>query len=119
MSAMITNLANRVDALAVGLPDSDPRKADFRSRIAALSNECGCTMGGVFLVVAAAVVIAFFIATSWLSVATGLLGCGFVLAMSLLGKVVGLFVVRVRLVAMRRTVERRLCEGGVRYVDVH
>lgn len=76
-------------------------------------------MSGVFLVAATALISAYFVVTRQPSIATGLLAIGLVFAMSLLGKVVGLMVARLRLLAVRRVVERRLSESQVRHVDVH
>lgn len=113
------SLARNVDALTARLPNGDPRKAELRSRIAILSGECGCRMAGAFLVGATALTVAYFVAVRRPSPGSALLAVGFVLAMSLLGKLVGLSVARIRLLALRRSVLRRLSSREVRHVHLH
>lgn len=113
------SLASRVDALTTRLPDSDPRKAELRSRIATLSNECGCQMGGVFLVAASVVAVAYLVTRSR-SLTTVVLALGFVLLLSGVGKLAGLTLAWLRLLLIGRTVERRLAmQSQVRHVDLH
>jgi hypothetical protein len=97
------SLANRVDALAVQLPDADPRKAQLRKHIASLADECGCRMAGSFFVAAAALVIGYLVTTG-MQAGAAVVGMGLVVAASLVGKAIGLGVARLRL----RLLERRL-----------
>jgi hypothetical protein len=113
------SLARRVDALARRLPDEDPRRAQARARIAALAGECGCTLGGVFLAVAAVLAVAYFAAGGRVAAGPVLLALGLVLAASLLGKLVGLGVARLRLLALRRSLSRRIASPEVRHVHLH
>ena len=113
------SLARHVDGLAAQLPNVDPRKAELRSRIAILSDECGCRMSGVFLLGAAGLAVAYLLAVRELSPGSALLAFAFVFAMGLLGKLVGLSVARLRLLAVRRSVLRRLSAGEVRDVQLH
>lgn len=119
MAPAIVRLASSVDALAAQLSDTDTRRAELRSRIATLGRECGCTMGGVFFAVAAMLTIAYFLATGLPSVGSGLLAIGFVFAASLLGKLVGLGVARIRLLALRHALTSRLSSLEVEHVHLH
>jgi hypothetical protein len=113
------SLARHVDALAARLPNVDPRKAELRARIARLSGECGCRMSGIFLLGAAGLTVAYLLALRELSLGSALLAFAFVFAMGLLGKLVGLGVAQLRLLAVRRSVLRRLSAGEVRDVQLH
>jgi hypothetical protein len=110
------SLARRVDALATRLPSADPRRAQLRARIAMLGDECGCKMAGVFLVCAAVLTVAYLLAAQRLNLASSLLALGFVFAMTMLGKLVGLSMARVRLLLLRRSVFRQLSEPEVPHV---
>jgi hypothetical protein len=102
------SLADRVDALAIRLPEGDPRKADFRRLIAALADECGCTMGGIFLVAATILAIAYFIIAGGLTIGSALLAIAVVFVASLVGKAIGLGLARIRLLRLRRVLSARL-----------
>jgi VIT1/CCC1 family predicted Fe2+/Mn2+ transporter len=112
-------LASAIDALAARLPDSDPRKSEFRSRSAALGQECACAMGGLFLIGAAVLAIGYFATTKQLSTASALVAIGLVFVASLMGKLVGLAVVRIRLLTLRRAIARRLSKNEARHVHMH
>jgi hypothetical protein len=114
-------LADRVDGLAARLPDDDPRKGADRARIAALADECGCRMGGMFFFAAAAVGVAYLVAIGPFSPWTAALAAGVALAASLLGKLIGLGVARLRLLWLERLLTARLSDGSseVTRVDVH
>ncbi len=113
------NLASSIDGLAAHLPDSDPRKGEFRSRAATLGQDCACATGGFFLIGATALAIGYFLTTRQLSMTSALVAIGFVIGASLMGKFVGLAVVRIRLLTLRREVTRRLSGNEVRHVHVH
>jgi len=112
-------LVSSIDALAAGLPDSDPRKAAFRSRAATLGQECACAMSGFFLIGAAALAIGYFVAFGQPSLTSVPIAVGLVLATPMLGKLIGLAVVRLRLLTLRREVKRRLSEQEVCDVHLH
>lgn len=76
-------------------------------------------MGGIFLVAATVLAVVSLIAMESPRIVTGLLAVAFVVAVSLLGKAVGLTAARLRLVAVHRAVGRRLSESEVPHVDVH
>jgi hypothetical protein len=115
----IGRLASSVDLLAAQLPDADSRRAELRSRIVTLGQECGCAMGGVFLAGAAVLTIAYFLATGLPSVGSGVLAIGSVFVASLLGKLVGLGVARVKLLAIRHALTSRLSSFEVEHVHLH
>jgi hypothetical protein len=102
------SLANRIDALAVRLPETDPRKAEFRRRIATLADECGCTMGGAFFVAAAALTLGYFVVKGGVDAGSALGGAVFVFAAALMGKAIGLGMARVRLLWLGRVLAVRL-----------
>ena len=102
------SLANRVDALAIQLPEGDPRKAEFRRLIAALADECGCTMGGIFLVAATVVAIGWFAVNGGFAIGSAVIAAILVFAASLVGKALGLGMARVRLLRVRSELAARL-----------
>ncbi|WP_190021127.1 hypothetical protein [Streptomyces hiroshimensis] len=116
---MRTTLAARVDALAKLLPDSDLQKAGLRSRVAALGQECGCRLGGIFLAVGTFLAVIFFVTVESPRMVTLLLSVVCLLAFSMLGKFAGLTAARMKLLVVRREVEHRLAENEVPHVDVH
>jgi hypothetical protein len=78
----------------------------YVERAKAHKNECGCTMGGMFLIVA---VVVFALDTLLVgiigggsSLRTALYGSAFVLGSSLVGKAVGMGVARLRLLLLYR-----------------
>ncbi|MDQ3982776.1 MAG: hypothetical protein M3271_08885 [Actinomycetota bacterium] len=112
-------LARRVDALAVRLADGDARKVEVRRRIAALDDECGCTMGGIFLGVAAGLAVAYFLIGGGFGLGSGLSAAGFVFGASLLGKAFGLGAAKLRLLRLQRLLAAQLAPGEVDRVHVH
>lgn len=101
-------LASRVDALAVRLSEGDPQKTELRSRIAALDNECGCTMAGIFLAVAVGLAAVYFVMAGGPSFSSGLLAGGFIFGAAIVGKATGLGVAQLRLLLLRRLLTTRL-----------
>lgn len=106
-------------ALAAQLPESDPRIGESRSRIASLANECGCTMGGTFFAAAVAVSVTYFLIAGAPDLGSGLLAIGFVFVASVVGKLVGLSVARIRLLWLRRVLTARLASVEVSRVHLH
>ena len=102
------SLANRVDALAIQLPEGDPRKAEFRRLIAALADECGCTMGGIFLVAATVVAIGWFVVNGGFGIGSAAIAGILVFAASLVGKAIGLGIARIRMLRLRHELAARL-----------
>jgi hypothetical protein len=111
--------AAHIDAMASRLPEGDPRKAEIRSLLATLADECGCEMGGIFFTTATIAAVAYFVMAGPPSAASGLLGIGFVFGASVLGKLVGLTVARVRLGRLRGVIGARLSLVEAGHVDVH
>jgi len=100
--------AQRADALARLLPDSDPGKATARASIARLGNECGCGMGGAFLIAASLLVAAYTVFSGELGVRLVLLGFVFVFVTSMLGKLTGILIAVARLAVISRRLGRHV-----------
>jgi hypothetical protein len=111
--------AVRIDALALQLPDSDPRKAHDRAAISALAQECGCSMGGAWFTVATVIAIAIVLATGTVDVRLLLLLLVGVVGAGLLGKLVGLGIARARLVWLGHTIRSRLATSGGSHVHMY
>jgi hypothetical protein len=99
---MLKKAAQRADALASLLPDTDPGKATTRASIARLGNECGCAMGGSFLIAASLLSAAYAVFFGELGVRLVVLAVGFVLVTSMLGKLTGILIAVARLAVIRR-----------------
>jgi len=115
----MAKLASSVDALAAGLPDGDPVKAALRARAVTLGQECGCAMAGAFLAGAALLAVGHFVFLGKLTPGLAAAAIGLVFATAAVGKVVGVAVSRLRLLALRRTISRRLAASEGRHVHVH
>jgi hypothetical protein len=101
-------LAERVDALAVRLPDDDPQKGELRKLVASRAGECGCSMGGAFLLGASVIAGVYFAVGGGLNPSSALKALGGVFCVSLIGKAVGIGIARVRLLSLRRTLATKL-----------
>jgi hypothetical protein len=99
---MLKKAARRADALARQLPDTDPGKATARACIARLGNECGCAMGGAFLIAASLLVAAYATFFGEIDVRLVVLGVVFVFVASMLGKLTGILIAIARLAVIRR-----------------
>lgn len=109
-----------VDALLARLPSDDPEKPALQARASGYSRACGCSTGALFLVASTILAAVYFAAGGELAVRTVLAGIGFVLAASLLGKIVGLATATLRLRLLGRSIDRRLRhEGPLGHVHVH
>lgn len=105
---MLKKAARRADTLARLLPDTDPGKATARASIARLGNECGCAMGGAFLIAASLLVTAYATFFGELGVQLVMLGVGFVFGASMLGKLIGILIAVARLAVIRRRLGRHV-----------
>jgi hypothetical protein len=96
-----------VNELATQLALEPSERADVQVRIARYNRECGCAMGGVFMVAALLTFVVYIAVTA--ARAIGVIGAGiaFVVVSSLLGKTLGLIVASVRLDLLRRSLSRR------------
>lgn len=99
---MLKKAARRADALARLLADADPGKATTRAAIARLGNECGCAMGGVFLIAASLLVGAYTLFFGEFGARLVVLGVVFVFVGSMLGKLTGVLIAVARLDLIRR-----------------
>jgi hypothetical protein len=99
---MLKKAARRADALAKLLADTDPGKATTRAAIARLGTECGCAMGGVFLMAASLLVGAYAVLFGGFGARLVVLGVVFVFVGSMLGKLTGVLIAVARLALIRR-----------------
>lgn len=93
--------------------------AALRARLASLAGECGCTMGGVFLVIALAAAVMYFLVRGGLGMQSGLAALGLVFLASVIGKLVGLGAARIRMIRLRRILTARLETMEAHRVHVH
>jgi hypothetical protein len=94
------------DGLARLAPD-DPDRAELAVRARSYARDCGCAMSGVFLGAALLLTIAFFAATRSVDLRSLTAAVLFVFVATLLGKLLGLLLAWVRLVALARSLTRR------------
>ena len=109
---MLKKAAQRADALASLLPDTDAGKATTRACIARLGNECGCAMGGSFLVAASLLAAAYPVFFGELGVRLVVLAVGFVFVTSMLGKLTGILIAVARLAVIRRRLRGQVAIVG-------
>jgi hypothetical protein len=95
-------------------------RSDVHTRMARHNRDCGCAMGGMFLVAALIMAVVYIAVTARFAI--GVIGAGiaFVMVSSLLGKAIGLVVASVRLGLLRRSLSRRVRRmWGESHVYVH
>jgi hypothetical protein len=100
-------------------PERDPGIAELRSRVASLASDCGCSMGGIFLAAALTGAAIYFLIAGGLGLSSGLLALAFVFAASVIGKLVGLAVARIRMLRLRRMLAARLASLEGSHVHLH
>jgi hypothetical protein len=105
---MLKRAARRADAVARLLPETDPGKATARACIARLGNECGCAMGGAFLIAASLLVAVYAVVFGELGVRLVVLGVVFVFVASMLGKLTGILIAVARLAVIGRRLGGRV-----------
>jgi hypothetical protein len=97
-------------------PEDQERLRPYVDRAKRYSNECGCSMGGAFLVAALVSVLAYDLRAGRLDgagpVITILIQAMLVLVAGMLGKLVGVAVARIRLAVMYRELAVRHPVGG-------
>lgn len=93
-SAAIDDLVNQL-ALA------ELEQAGVRTRMARYNRDCGCAMGGIFMVAALLASAAYIVVTARFAIGAIGAAIGLVLAGALLGKVTGLIVASARLGLLR------------------
>jgi hypothetical protein len=97
----------------------DPRSSEIQSRIARLASDCGCAMGGVFSTVTLVAVTVYFLGIGPLDWSSGMSAIALVFVSSLLGKLFGLLVARIRILWLRRLLETRRESVEVSHVHMH
>ena len=98
---------------------TEPGTDELRARLASLSAECGCTMGGISLAVALAAAVLYFLTIGTLDLASGLQAAAIVFGASVTGKLLALGVARLRMIRLRRLLAARLATTEARHVHVH
>ena len=109
-----------IDALVTELALTPSEQAGVKTRMARYNRDCGCAMGGVFLVAALVTFLVYMAVTAALAIDVIGAGIAFVVVSSLLGKTLGLVVASVRLGMLRRSLARRARRtSGESHVYVH
>ena len=109
-----------IDALVTELALTPSEQAGVKTRTARYNRDCGCAMGGVFLVAALVTFLVYMAVTAALAIDVIGAGIAFVVVSSLLGKTLGLVVASVRLGMLRRSLARRARRtSGESHVYVH
>jgi hypothetical protein len=109
-----------VDGLLARLPADDPDRAALQARTAAYGQECGCTMGAMFLAGSFPLALAYFVLTGGLSVGRSIAGILFLLVAALSGKAVGLALAKLRLALLCQSILRKLrAQERLEHVHLH
>jgi hypothetical protein len=112
------NLAE-VDALLRRLPEGDPYKVSAQKRAATFDHECGCAIGGTFLIAAAVLAAGYLLLNQHVTIGTLLAAAGFVFAAAIAGKLIGILVARIRMRLLHREVSVRIAKVEAGYVYLH
>lgn len=97
----------RIDVLLARMAVDDPQREVFQRRAIAYHRDCGCAMGGAFMVVTAALVVLDVLFVHRFSLEHALVGTAAVFVAAALGKAFGLGLAAMRLVVLRRTIVAR------------
>jgi hypothetical protein len=109
-----------IDRLAGQLALESSERSGVQARMARYNRECGCCMGGLFMVAALLAAVAYIVVTAGFSIGAAGAGIAFVIASSLVGKALGLAAASVRLEMLRRSLSRRVRRlSGEDHVYVH
>ena len=92
-----------VDALIARIPADDPAHRRARDRARSYAQDCGCSMGGIFMAAAIAVAVLQWIVSPGLEPVRALYALGFVMAAAVAGKAAGLTLARLRLSLLQRS----------------
>ena len=76
-------------------------------------------MAGAFFTVAVAAVVVYFFSAQRPDIRSSLAALGFVLTASLLGKLIGMGIARIKILWLRRVLERRLTSAEVSHIHLH
>jgi len=109
-----------IDQLVGQLALESSERSDVKARMARYNRECGCSLGGLFMVAALLAAPVYIVVTADFSIGAAGAAIGFVLVSSLLGKALGLAVASVRLEMLQRSLSRRVRRlPGEDHVYVH
>jgi len=112
------NLAE-VDALLRRLPDGDSYKVSAQKRVAAFDHECGCAMGGRFLIAAAVLAAGRLLSIPHITIGSLLATAASVFAAAIAGKLLGMLVARIRMRLLHREMSVRIVKLEARHVYLH
>jgi hypothetical protein len=108
-----------IEGILASFPDEPPDAVSVRVRVHRYVNECGCSAGGIFLVLAAvAVLVALTVTDSW-RLPVLLLSMFAIATASIVGKMTGIAIASLRLHRLRRGLQRRILSLGITDVHVH
>lgn len=97
---------NILERLLRSFPEERESLRPYVDRATSYGNECGCSMGGAFLVVSLALVILYVFLFNKLDkanlIADVVLGTAFVFIAGIVGKLAGIFIARIRLAMLYR-----------------
>ncbi|MFY9928691.1 MAG: hypothetical protein WAK82_11865 [Streptosporangiaceae bacterium] len=96
-----------IGGLVTQLALEPAERADVQTRMARYNRDCGCAMGGAFMVAALLTSAIYIVVTARFAIGVIGAGIGFVVVCSMLGKALGLVVASVRLGLLRRSLARR------------
>jgi hypothetical protein len=116
----MTRTSTEIDQLVGQLALESSERLDVKARMARYNRECGCSLGGLFMVAALLAAPAYIVVTADFSIGAAGAAIAFVFVSSLLGKALGLAVASVRLEMLRRSLSRRVRRlPGGNHVYVH
>ena len=116
----MTRTSMEIDQLVGQLALESSERSDVKARMARYNRECGCSLGGLFMVAALLAAPVYIVVTADFSIGAAGAAIGFVLVSSLLGKALGLAVASVRLEMLQRSLSRRVRRlPGEDHVYVH
>ena len=110
-------IAWRLEELLARIPGED--RGELLAQARALSKDCGCAIGGASFCIALPLAAVYLATTPGMDLGHLTAGALFVLVMTVLGKLMGLFVAWARLLALYWSSSRRLRRGGGAHVNLH
>ena len=96
-----------IGELVIQLALEPSERSDVQARMARYNRDCGCAMGGAFMVGALLVAVVSIAVTARFAIGVVGAAIGFVLVSSVLGKAFGLVVAAARLGLLRRSLSER------------
>jgi hypothetical protein len=100
--AIAKSIDQRPTSPLPGRAVEDTAAEHFRSPVGVLANECGCAMGGAFLVATAVIVATYLFPFGHFTATAVVVATAVTFASAMAGKAVGISVACVRLLLLRR-----------------